>query len=69
VSNATKLLLLDVSQNELTGIGKANELNFLNSLTNCSSLQVLGLDDDDFGAVLPNSIANLSSQLRTLTLR
>uniref|UniRef100_A0A2N9HYB4 Protein kinase domain-containing protein n=1 Tax=Fagus sylvatica TaxID=28930 RepID=A0A2N9HYB4_FAGSY len=54
----------------LLELGKlmSNELNFLNSLTNCSSLQVLGLDDNDFGAVLPNSIANLSSQLRTLTL-
>ena len=55
----------------LLELGKlmSNELNFLNSLTNSSSLQVLGLDDNDFGAVLPNSIANLSSQLRTLTLR
>ncbi|KAK2993733.1 hypothetical protein RJ640_018354 [Escallonia rubra] len=43
-------------------------LNFLASLANCTSLQVLGLSGNLFGGELPNSIANLSTSLEILTL-
>lgn len=39
---------------------------FLSSLINCSSLQILGFDTNNFGGVLPKSISNLSSELQQL---
>ncbi|XP_058110861.1 probable LRR receptor-like serine/threonine-protein kinase At3g47570 [Magnolia sinica] len=53
--------------NEL-GIGKAHDLSFLNSLINCSSLQVLDVGFNRFSGALPDSVANLSTQLRVLML-
>ncbi|XP_058109124.1 probable LRR receptor-like serine/threonine-protein kinase At3g47570 [Magnolia sinica] len=53
--------------NEL-GIGKARDLNFLSSLTNCSNLQVLDISKNRLSGVLPDSMANLSTQLRFLSL-
>ncbi|XP_058111697.1 putative receptor-like protein kinase At3g47110 [Magnolia sinica] len=50
------------------GSGKEDDLNFLTSLTNCSGLQNLALGDNHFGGVLPNSIANLSTNLSYLYL-
>ncbi|XP_062004695.1 probable LRR receptor-like serine/threonine-protein kinase At3g47570 [Rosa rugosa] len=50
------------------GSGQAGGLNFLNFLTNCTSLEVLGLSYNRFGGELPASIANLSTQLKVLTL-
>ncbi|XP_058181416.1 putative receptor-like protein kinase At3g47110 [Rhododendron vialii] len=45
------------------GSGNANDLRFINSLTNCSKLQKFDFDENGFGGVLPTSIANLSSHL------
>ncbi|KAL4606184.1 hypothetical protein ACB092_09G084100 [Castanea dentata] len=50
------------------GYGKDGDLNFLNFLANCTSLKLLDLSYNYFGGVLPNSIANLSTQLQTLTM-
>ncbi|KAM4078854.1 hypothetical protein ACB094_09G071900 [Castanea mollissima] len=50
------------------GYGKDGDLNFLSFLANCTSLKLLDLSYNYFGGVLPNSIANLSTQLHTLTL-
>ncbi|XP_058111201.1 probable LRR receptor-like serine/threonine-protein kinase At3g47570 [Magnolia sinica] len=47
--------------NEL-GIGKDRDLSFLDSLTNCSSLQMLELAYNRLSGMLPDSIANLSTQ-------
>ncbi|XP_059639137.1 LRR receptor-like serine/threonine-protein kinase EFR [Cornus florida] len=47
---------------------KANDLSFLDSLTNCSNLQGLLLGGNYFGGVLPNSIANLSTSLTSLSI-
>lgn len=43
-------------------------MGFITSLTNCTSLQVLGLDSNQFRGMLPNSVANLSSRLIMLNL-
>ncbi|XP_058069728.1 putative receptor-like protein kinase At3g47110 [Magnolia sinica] len=64
--NLKGLFYLNLGGNEL-GIGKAHDLNFLDSLTNCSSLQVLKLDHNHFSGMLPDSIANLSTQLAWLS--
>ncbi|XP_073103355.1 receptor kinase-like protein Xa21 [Elaeis guineensis] len=44
----------------------AREWEFLDSLTNCSQLEVLSLEKNMLGGVLPNSVANLSSHLQHL---
>ncbi|XP_016652382.1 PREDICTED: putative receptor-like protein kinase At3g47110 [Prunus mume] len=61
------LVRLNFDQNRL-GSGKTGDLNFLSFLANCTSLEVLGLNDNHFGGELPASIANLSTQLKRLTL-
>ncbi|RWR91225.1 LRR.XII-like protein [Cinnamomum micranthum f. kanehirae] len=48
---------------------KKEEFTFITSLTNCSGLNHLDLSDNQFSGVLPNSIANLSTQLTGLLLR
>ncbi|XP_043692848.1 probable LRR receptor-like serine/threonine-protein kinase At3g47570 [Telopea speciosissima] len=62
-----KLARLTLFFNHL-GSGEADDLNFVNTLTNCSSLTILGFTENRFGGVLPNSIANLSTQLVILDL-
>ncbi|XP_065624253.1 probable LRR receptor-like serine/threonine-protein kinase At3g47570 [Quercus suber] len=44
------------------------DLSFLNFLANCTSLEFLALLCNNFGGVLPSSIANLSTQLSTLAM-
>ena len=61
------LVYLRFNENRL-GNGKVGDLNFLNYLANCTSLEVLTLDFNQFGGILPNSIANLSLQLGWLGL-
>ena len=58
---------LNLQYNNL-GRGMSGDLNFLNSLTNISSLRLLSLYGNNFGGVLPNSIVNLSTQLQELSL-
>ncbi|ESR41520.1 hypothetical protein CICLE_v10013815mg, partial [Citrus x clementina] len=50
------------------GSGESDEVGFMNSLANCSKLQVLSLGGNQFRGALPHSIANLSSQLQILVL-
>ncbi|KZV57077.1 receptor-like protein kinase [Dorcoceras hygrometricum] len=52
-----------VTSNSMEG-----DINFISSLTNCTNLETLGAADNLFGGSLPDSIANLSSQLRVLYL-
>ena len=48
------------------GRGVSGDLNFLNSLTNISSLREISLYQNNFGGMLPNSIVNLSTQMQKL---
>ncbi|KAI3875392.1 hypothetical protein MKW98_000069 [Papaver atlanticum] len=65
-SNSLTWLLL--SYNDL-GSGKANDLDFLDSIINCTSLKYLYLDFNNFGGVLPISIANFTENLDILNFR
>ncbi|XP_059665742.1 probable LRR receptor-like serine/threonine-protein kinase At3g47570 [Cornus florida] len=47
----------------LEGSGKANDLSFISSLTNCTKLRLLLLGGNNFVGPLPSSIANLSNKL------
>ncbi|XP_058111209.1 probable LRR receptor-like serine/threonine-protein kinase At3g47570 [Magnolia sinica] len=65
--NLKNLSRLRLWGNEL-GIGKGSDLGFLDSLINCSSLQLLDVGINNLSGLLPNSIGNLSTQLRILWL-
>ncbi|KAH7548517.1 hypothetical protein JRO89_XS14G0146100 [Xanthoceras sorbifolium] len=56
--------IIDVAlgQNHL-GTGKVNDLEFITSLINSSRMEYLGLEENQFGGVLPHSISNLSTTL------
>ncbi|KAK0586153.1 hypothetical protein LWI29_001899 [Acer saccharum] len=60
-----QLKRLDVGRNNL-GSGEIDEMNFINSLVNCSELWGLGIDINHFKGTLPHSIANLSTTLERL---
>ncbi|KAL0369343.1 UNVERIFIED_CONTAM: putative LRR receptor-like serine/threonine-protein kinase [Sesamum calycinum] len=62
-----KLGVLALSGN-LLGKGESDELSFLSSLVNATSLVSLGLDDNNFGGQLPVSFWNLSTTLSRLFL-
>ncbi|XP_042483606.1 putative receptor-like protein kinase At3g47110 [Macadamia integrifolia] len=63
----SKISMIVLATNHL-GSGEVDDLNFVNTLTNCSHLTVFELNDNRFGGMLPNSIANLSTQLIDLSL-
>ncbi|KAM7481346.1 hypothetical protein LguiB_005929 [Lonicera macranthoides] len=46
------------------GNEEADDMAFLNSLTNCSALEVLEASNNQLGGVLPNSLGNLSTHMR-----
>ncbi|XP_043717865.1 probable LRR receptor-like serine/threonine-protein kinase At3g47570 [Telopea speciosissima] len=50
------------------GAGEVDDLDFLNSLVNCTHLEVLDLQGNLFKGLLPNFKANLSTQLLVLLL-
>jgi len=59
--------ILSLSWNHL-GDNSTNDLDFLDSLANCTRLQGLSISYNNFGGHLPNSLGNLSSQLSQLYL-
>jgi hypothetical protein len=61
------LLILNLELNSL-GNNSIKDLEFLKSLTNCSKLEMLSIYYNDFGGSLPNSIGNLSIELKKLYL-
>ncbi|KAL5703703.1 non-specific serine/threonine protein kinase [Ranunculus cassubicifolius] len=61
------LLQLGFGHNKL-GYGGADDLSFITSLSNCTVLKVLSLDDNSLGGNLPESIGNLSTHLQSLML-
>ncbi|KAJ9541183.1 hypothetical protein OSB04_027689 [Centaurea solstitialis] len=62
-----KLKVLSVFNNSL-GSWEPDEMNFIDSMINCSNLEKLVLSLNQFRGVLPSSIGNLSSQLALLSL-
>ncbi|XP_077225712.1 receptor kinase-like protein Xa21 [Tasmannia lanceolata] len=62
---AKDLLRLDLSYNYL-GLGRADDLKFITSLTNCSNLNEVYIERNHFAGPLPNYIANLSTNLYQL---
>ncbi|CAN0924035.1 Probable LRR receptor-like serine/threonine-protein kinase At3g47570 [Linum grandiflorum] len=62
-----KLARLLVQSNSL-GTGKAPDLDFLASLVNASSLEVVHIEKNNFGGSLPENIGNLSTDLLQLTV-
>ncbi|CAK9157863.1 unnamed protein product [Ilex paraguariensis] len=65
--NLHDLRHIDISGNSL-GSGNANDLSFISSLRNASGLQELGLSNNNFGGVLPDSFGNLSTKLVGLSV-
>ncbi|KAM6551815.1 hypothetical protein CsatB_001623 [Cannabis sativa] len=65
--NLPHLRKLNLEGNHL-GNYLPNSLDFIASLNNCSQLEELILDDNNFGGPLPKSLANLSTQMTYLYL-
>ncbi|XVE99731.1 hypothetical protein REPUB_Repub03eG0226100 [Reevesia pubescens] len=65
LGNMKNLQALTIDYNNL-GSGKAGDLSFISSLSNCSQLQELAMHVNRFGGAFPDSIANLSTELRRL---
>ena len=61
------LIRLNFELNKL-GKMKDRDLNFLNNFANCTSLKVLSFAQNQFGGILPSFIANLPTQLKSLTM-
>lgn len=66
-SKLQNLRLLNLQRNALGGHDR-DEMSFLNSMTNLTSLQVLGLNGNGLSGILPRSISNISANLRELWL-
>ncbi|CAL5366290.1 unnamed protein product [Camellia sinensis] len=57
---------LSISQNHL-GNGEDDDLDFFSSLVNCTSLELLAINTNNFGGILPD-VGNFSSQLKIMSL-
>ncbi|KAJ6894099.1 LRR receptor-like serine/threonine-protein kinase [Populus alba x Populus x berolinensis] len=51
------------------GSGQANDLSFLSSLTNATTLEYLSIKRNNFGGELPKQIRNLSTMLGVISLQ
>ncbi|PKA53845.1 putative LRR receptor-like serine/threonine-protein kinase [Apostasia shenzhenica] len=61
------LSYVNLEENELEGSGE-EDWKFIDSMANCSNMQVFNLDTNELMGILPRSIGNLSTQLQTLAL-
>ncbi|XVF83980.1 hypothetical protein PTKIN_Ptkin16aG0538100 [Pterospermum kingtungense] len=52
----------------LLGSDRSNDLNFLCSLTNATSLEYVGMDKNGFGGTLPECISNLSTTITIFSM-
>lgn len=64
-ASLSNLEWLEVDENRL-GHGEDGDLDFLSSLVNCTNLQVLAINGNNFGGSLPESIGNYSTKLRLM---
>ncbi|XVF83927.1 hypothetical protein PTKIN_Ptkin16aG0533400 [Pterospermum kingtungense] len=53
----------------LLGSNRANDLNFLCSLTNATSLEILEIGSNNFGGILPECISNLSTTITVFAVQ
>lgn len=67
LGNLQNLRDLILGSNQLEGT-EMDGLNFVTTLTNCSKLEVLQIDNNNFQRMLPHSIANFSTSLWVLTI-
>ncbi|KAH7553821.1 hypothetical protein JRO89_XS12G0061500 [Xanthoceras sorbifolium] len=65
LGNLQNLIRLNFGVNKL-GTGRGDDLSFLNSLVNCTFLDVLAFGNNSLSGVLPSSVANFSSHLSYL---
>ncbi|CAK8540199.1 unnamed protein product [Lathyrus sativus] len=68
VPSLGRLKDIDILNLELNQLGNSSskDLEFLNSLTNCTKLSVFSIGQNNFGGILPNSIGNLSTVIKKL---
>ncbi|XP_039169341.1 probable LRR receptor-like serine/threonine-protein kinase At3g47570 [Eucalyptus grandis] len=70
ISNATKLTLLIIETNKFSGnvptMEKLNQLQWISISSNQLGLELLAINDNNFGGTVPESIGNLSSQLNLI---
>ncbi|PIA45335.1 hypothetical protein AQUCO_01700699v1, partial [Aquilegia coerulea] len=59
---------LHVGGNNIGSRGEEDDLEFITFLNNCSHLQFLDVDGNQFGGMLPSSVTNLSTELKELYL-
>ncbi|KAM0847207.1 hypothetical protein ACQ4PT_055164 [Festuca glaucescens] len=67
LGNLQELTFLNLESNNLESAADKENWEFIDSLTNCSKLQEIGLGENNLGGVVPNSIGNFS-QLQILFL-
>ncbi|RDX98939.1 putative LRR receptor-like serine/threonine-protein kinase, partial [Mucuna pruriens] len=69
LGSLNKLTRFSIAYNSF-GSGRAQDLDldFLSSLTNCTQLRMLLLDNNEFGGVLPDLIGNFSTHLTWLSM-
>ncbi|KAB2596283.1 LRR receptor-like serine/threonine-protein kinase [Pyrus ussuriensis x Pyrus communis] len=65
LARLSNLNWLDLQENNL-GNNEEGGLDFVSSLLNCTNLEVLSVGVNNFGGVLPESISNLSTKLRSI---
>ncbi|KAM7466687.1 hypothetical protein LguiB_014249 [Lonicera macranthoides] len=58
------LSYLGIEANVISGNEEVDDFYFLNSLNNCSRLEVLEVNSNQLGRDLPNSLGNLSTRLQ-----
>nr|XP_011469434.1 PREDICTED: putative receptor-like protein kinase At3g47110 isoform X3 [Fragaria vesca subsp. vesca] len=66
LARVSSLVRLEMDDNFLRN--EDGDLNFLSSLINCTSLQLLDISGNNFQGVLPESVSNLSTKLTVMTL-
>ncbi|KAM5550985.1 putative LRR receptor-like serine/threonine-protein kinase [Rosa sericea] len=66
LARVSNLVRLEMDDNNLGN--EDGDLNFLSSLVNCTSLELLDISGNNFQGVLPESISNLSRKLEVMSL-
>ncbi|OIW17335.1 hypothetical protein TanjilG_22447 [Lupinus angustifolius] len=68
LGSLSELELFNIAANSF-GSGKAHDLDFLYSLTNCTQLELITFEANKFGGALPDIISNFSTNLETFIVQ